>query len=217
MVWKSNEYIQKLPESNKIAFRRVVMKVYYIIKLLFGNSSSCYQNISIVEDTNREFSEYLQASTNKLTGSSTADMNDEINDDEEDDMCSYTLEEIPIVESALRLIADSKIVLKVALVSITEVINYISTLNDEETKKKCFVWVYEATNMSTIVQDSIVEMGSELYHPVDISDVEEHRNSVIALIQSIKDKIFNPGFFIEKNSITEKYYNEIEKLSAMHT
>ncbi len=168
-----------------------------------------------MDDTSREFSEYVSASKvalenpkieSDIAEDEDGDEEDGDEDDDDMDMGTYSAEELPLVEFILLKFSDAKSVLKSSLSIMTEAGNELSSISDENEKASRYAWIADVALSSNILQEAVIDLGSELYHPIDTDSVGIEAEKVIAQIQSFSNRLLHPGFQIT----SEKYPIETE-------
>lgn len=172
-----------------------------------------------MHDTQREFSVYLEASreTEVKVSSGDADVIDDFN---MDDMGTYSPEELPVVESALELMTKQKAVVRAGLSCINEVAEKVSGLPEQpELKRMCFQWVANSVDGAKIIESVVIDLGAELYSPIDEESVNEHKECNISHLIGFGQKIIHPGFDVSlifgANLLTEQYHKDIELIKSL--
>lgn len=187
--------------------------------LIAHNDCISVQELSVIDETSKEFQEYLE---NSLSGTGSGETRDEEYDDEDDDgMCSYTAEEIPIVQQALAVIGDQKQAVKSVLYCMGEIAEKVSSSATEscDVKSACYAWIADIVHTSRRMKPSVIDLGAELYHPVDSCSVNTLcENNRLVLIELVS-KLTRPPFDISAvtRDWSETYLKEIDTINRLLT
>jgi hypothetical protein len=217
MVWKAHESVQKLPETNKAAYRRSALQV-----------------LSIIDETSREFQEYLDTSKENAAEEAATgggkeaeaaaiaedeDMDDfDLDDFDMDSMGKYSPEEFPIVEAALALITRQKSMLKFGLNCVSEISDNVSKLSDHEAvKAACFQWIAESITLIKAAETRVVDLGAELYAPIDEEAVQHLSEENLSFLIAFGQKIIHPGFDLSSLSggLSEQFIKNVENVQSL--
>lgn len=178
MISERSDSIQKLPLSNKAAYRRSILEC-----------------ISVTKDTLQEFEVYVQESNQQKNDKY------EDNDDEDDDGMDfgddvdYSATEIVTVNKCISLIKASLECMKVALSVMTCVGDNVTnskshrdtttSTNDNngditvtELEKsllelQCDEWIVKVHRSCKVLDSSVLSLGGELYPPVIAEDIND--------------------------------------------
>ena len=158
MLWKACEDIGRLPESNKIAYRR---------QMFLGVAAS--------KETCTEFQEYVAEAEKKLgIGSGLGNESDEDEDDFDDDDYdedddefgkgeAYKQSELPTVQTCVKLMEFSVNMMKQTVAVLTE------EAEKEEfgSSKSGQEWVAQCFAIFSGLQSLVVDLGSNLFPPLE--------------------------------------------------
>ena len=184
MVWKAKDKVQKIPESNKAAFKRCIL-----------------ETASVIEDTSREFQEYIEMSKSNAKeptrlSTSPDDSNDEFDDLDMGD-CTYSASELPLVETAVDLIGRQKKMLRLCISVISEVGETVTNnIEDIAIKSSCFTWISECVDVAKETEDVVIDLGADLYSPVDPDVVDEMAQKNWIHLSKLAQKLLQPTFDI---------------------
>ena len=174
----NDDSIQKLPASNKIALRRYIL-----------------QSCTVTKDTVEEFRAYLAESSDDAVTKKEDEEDEEADDDDDDadDACRYvSLEERAVVGVCVDLMIVALDTMKLSLKAITTISDAICTQNGDVNEGKlspvgnltCWInyiscrvdvsrcsdrWVELVAQSVKEVEGDIVDLGAELYPPVDLT------------------------------------------------
>eukprot|EP00602_Paraphysomonas_sp_CaronLab_P010883 CAMPEP_0185029750 /NCGR_PEP_ID=MMETSP1103-20130426/16246_1 /TAXON_ID=36769 /ORGANISM="Paraphysomonas bandaiensis, Strain Caron Lab Isolate" /LENGTH=320 /DNA_ID=CAMNT_0027564605 /DNA_START=56 /DNA_END=1014 /DNA_ORIENTATION=- len=180
LVWDANKAIQKLPNTNKAAYKRSIMEA-----------------MMVVQDTNREFRQALSAMPTDGKPAATDDfVDDEFSDMEDED---YTPEDVPYVEACLSLMVCCFNIMRQIIEIATVVSEKIESAN-LETKNESVAsshladgvieqWVADLHILCHELKKSVVDLGVEMYAPLELEGLASQFNAVNAIIQQIISKI----------------------------
>ena len=174
------EAIKKLPESNRVAYRRHLM-----------------EKVGSINDTIGEFQVHVDKykakyGNNPQQEEQAGDANR--NEDEgEDEEGEYTAEEVVVAEKVLSLLTFSQKVVKGSLIILTSVADELHPVADEEgteepvpasvftsvnassEQRACQEWVGAVVLSANLIERSAVCVGAELYSPLENpDDVRSH-------------------------------------------
>lgn len=171
LTTKLVDEIKQIPAGNKAAYRRNLL-----------------QKCLIIKETITEFEGYVsEAKTNleaKAKCGEDSNEDNEVNDDDEDDLDEgddeierdYSAEEVITVEKCLNLCTDSTQSIKYTLKLMTDVADQVhanaATSNDQEDKsvEEVQIWVALIERAAQDVENTVIDLGSELYPPVSSED-----------------------------------------------
>lgn len=214
-VWEMNEAIQKLPLTNKVAYKRALMGI-----------------LSVVKDTHREFQEArdesveLNKKKTREVGGESEEAEEEGNDNlmdenwgvmmEDGDDDGFTPEEMPYVNASLSLMEKAFTITKVAM----EVMSLVSEQPQSVTatpssspNSDIEEWV--ATVFHIIKQFSVLvtDLGMELYTPLSVSSLKAQFDATYTGIFSVQDKLLQAyASSSENKAIDEASINKMEVL-----
>lgn len=157
MVLQLSEDLQKIPITNKVAYRRCIMEKCITVK-----------------ETIEEFQGYLAEREAHLNGEVTAaetQEEDDEDDDEEDDNDErdYSAEEADSVRRCLLLMTCGQDMLKAALQAITAVGDGVLANDaDQFLIEEAYCWIAQLTQAVHLIEVDCNDLGAELYPPVDI-------------------------------------------------
>ena len=180
MIWKAIDDAKNLPAGNKMAYKRFVLS-----------------KVGVVKDTIREFQELLdQGGAVLKPEESPADPEDQASADDEE---RYTDEEKVAVSRALALMAVGAQYLKILSNLMVSVADRLHACNDSATlstvfssalslvagggssvgdsssgAEVCRQWVLALSEHCRLLEDVCIDLGSELYSPVDESAANEY-------------------------------------------
>jgi hypothetical protein len=161
MVWKACEDVEKVPKTNKAAYRRIMM-----------------QTVKTLNETVIEFSEYVEEGQRALDGEeeddSDGDCDYEINDmdldDDEDDAQDrpYNATELVVAKRCRDLLTLMLKISKYGLKVASEM-NDIASFGNEPLGME---WIGSFSQSMKAAKDTGVALGSELFPPFDLSKLE---------------------------------------------
>jgi hypothetical protein len=137
-----------------------------------------------------------------------------------EDMAAYGPEEAAVVEGALKRMHLARELLKSALVCMSEFGEYV-TARSGAVASDCSgwpVWIESVAACSAKVQTAVVDLGAELYHPIDeksVHDLESQLDEVVSHVVSLISEPPSLGAEVEYvvNAV-EKYGLELNKISS---
>lgn len=202
-VWEMNEAVQKLPLTNKVAYKRALMGV-----------------LSVVKDTHREFKEARDESEELNKSKASVNEEDEeenksdinvmdenwgvmMDDDDEDG--GFTPEEMPYVDVALSIMEKTFTFIKVTM----DVMSLLSeqstptssmTVFDLEISSHLDVpkWVATVYNLDKQFSTFVTDLGMELYTPLSLTTLKAQYDITYAGIFGIQEELLK-AFDISKN------------------
>jgi hypothetical protein len=137
-----------------------------------------------------------------------------------EDMGAYGAEEVAVVEVALKRMHRARQLLKSALVCMSEFGEYV-TAKSHAVAADCGgwpVWVENVADCSAQVQTAVVDLGSELYHPIDTDNVHELESKLDKIVHHAVTLISEPpslGDEVEYVvNVVEKYRLELNKIPS---
>jgi hypothetical protein len=201
-VWEMNDVVQKLPLTNKVAYKRALMGV-----------------LSVVKDTHREFQEARDESV-ALNKKKTRGDNEEEDDegsggdddddnnmdenwgvmmDEDDDAeDGFSPEEMPYVNAALSLMEKTFTVIKVTM----DVMSLLSeseqpppppsTVFAMDTSLQLHgvqIWVATVFNIDTQFSSFVTDLGMELYAPLSLNSLKAQYDIIYSAISEVQGKL----------------------------
>lgn len=127
---------------------------------------------------------------------------------EEDEEQPYTAADVLVVERCLAVIRAGFNCLKTTLAAVTTVSDSIAgdvtaardpieLLALTELERHCEVWVGSLTRQANAIQDSCIDVGSELYPPLDTSDgsidaqLDTLRNHILSALDLLSKDLFS--------------------------
>ena len=193
-VHECAEAVKKVPETNKIAYKRAMM-----------------DKVAAINDVINEFAKHVAIYNNKY--GDNADTNNEDNRNRvdesfdndgdgdsgggEEEEGEYTAEEVMVAEKCLKLISHARDMLKVGISVSSAVADALHPLREEtqetdETpasvfssptssseQRQCQEWVAKVLRETEVIETSVVDVGSELYDPLDNpGDVRKYYNTL---------------------------------------
>jgi hypothetical protein len=194
-VWEMNELIQKLPLTNKVAYKRALMAVG-----------------SVVKDTHREFKEArdesIELNRKKTLNDGEVDNQDEeegidscmdedwgvMNEDGDDD--GFTPEEMPYVDAALSIMEKSFTTVKVSMEMMT-------IMSEQSTPSTVFSvdkdgsfsgmqaiqeWVATVFILNKKFSTSVTDLGMELYAPLCLDTLKAQYDIAYDSITQVSSK-----------------------------
>lgn len=175
----------------------------------------------MIEDTSREFEEYLETSRaddGKASEEEDADM-DEFGLEE---MGTYSPEEFHIIEAALLLITNEKTIIKASLNCACEIAERVSSVaNPQELKVQCFFWVADIVTAIKNIETAVVDLGAELYSPIDEEVINKQKECNLSNLIGLGQKVMHPAFDIAviKGDIawSEQYAAGIDSIKKILT
>lgn len=217
-VWEMNEAIQKLPLTNKVAYKRALMGV-----------------LSVVKDTHREFQEArdesVELNKNKTLCGEPEDNCDSDQDqeqdgcmdegwgvmNEDDDSEGFSPEEIPYVNCALSAMEKSFTTIKVTMDVMTLLSEHASANSvfsvDNNSLLDVQRWVANVFNIDLQFSASITDLGMELYAPLSLETLRVQFDIAYGVIKQVWDKLLEAEAFCKENS---RLHEEIgEKLKSL--
>ena len=176
-------------------WRYSVLRFFVYSVVLIMHTCFREQTLNVMEDTAREFREYMEAS--EVENSTKTEDEDDM--DTEDfaleSMGTYSAEERPIVESALELMAKQRAGIKASLSAVNEVAERVSALPEHgDTKMLCFQWACDVILAAKKIESVCVDLGAELYSPIDEDSVGEQKECNISVLVALGQRVLNPGF-----------------------
>ena len=204
-VWEMNEAIQKLPLTNKVAYKRALMGV-----------------LCVVKDTHREFKEARDESAelnkNKSLGEDEDEDEDEgvdknmddgwgvMMDDEEDG--GFSPEEMPYVNAALSLMEKTFTFIKVTM-------DVMALLSEHPPSSTVFtmestahldveVWVATVFNIDKQFSTLVTNLGMELYAPLSLNSLQVQYDITYAGIAEVQQQLLEVYETCQKHN----FFNE---------
>lgn len=138
-----------------------------------------------------------------------------------DDMGTYSSDEFPLVESALAMMSKQKIMIKTGLNCLTEVVEKVGQLPDNnDFKLVCYQWVADMMSTTKKIETVVVDLGAELYSPLDEEEINRQMECNISYLLGYGQKIMNPGFDAsallgEYSSLSDQYFKDIETIQKL--
>jgi hypothetical protein len=199
MVHECAEALAKVPETNKVAYRRSIMERVNSINSVIQEFT---KHVDAYRAKHRGEGEDGGAATTQDSNSSSNqqneededdDMNDDYDDDEEEG--EYTAEEVVVAEQCLALMGYARKILKAGLLVSTEVADALHPMSEapqegdapvsvftspsqSQEQMECQEWVSEVLRAAEKLEVCVVEVGTELYAPCDNpGDVRRHYNT----------------------------------------
>lgn len=148
MVWKVNEDLQKLPLSNKAAYRRALMEM-----------------LSLLKDTVKEFTSYVEEAERLYDGEE--DVEDDASRDSDDK--PYTAEEAATARDCLLLMQCAMDTIKLCLSTSTTLLDKIPVTDADAVYG--WEWMARLHRQCQSVQDVVTELGAELFVPFDATAI----------------------------------------------
>jgi hypothetical protein len=197
-VWEMNEAIQKLPLTNKVAYKRALMGI-----------------LSVVKDTHREFQEArdesVELNKRKAVGDNENDEGGGDDDDDEEgnmdenwgvmmdddeDGC-FSPEEMPYVNAALSLMEKTFTVIKVTMDVMTLLSEQPSasssssvfSMDDSSLLQDVQVWVATVFTIDTQFSTFVTDLGMELYAPLSLTSLREQYDITYTGISEVQAKL----------------------------
>ena len=199
MVHECADAVGKVPETNKIAYKRAMM-----------------DKIAAVNDVINEFSKHVTIYKNKYGDNADSNSEDNKNrvdesfddevgdgnggddDDYDDDEGEYTEEEVVVAEKCLKLIEHTRNMMKVGVTVTSEIADALHPLSSDadesnapevasvftspsssSEQRQCQEWVARVLREMELLENSTVDVGTELYAPLDNpEDVRAHYNTL---------------------------------------
>lgn len=173
IVFKIYDEIQALPMTNKAAYRRFAM-----------------EKMNVIKDTIREFKHYVVIARRACDPDSARGItvnDEEIDEDEDDDDEPYTMEEVDIVEPCLRMMECALVALKLALSTMTVVADNISLspAASQDAKRQCETWVSNLYAAIKSSEDTITDLGAELYPPIANDKISTFKSDLTATLSRL--------------------------------
>lgn len=175
VILKMSVDIQRLPVSNKAAYRRSIMG-----------------NVMSMNDTVREFVEYVETYTRRQAQVGVGENDDdqikekdgdsengsEMYDDDDYDGGSYDEEEVPVVKRSIVLMEVAVQITKLALGAMTHVADTLPS--HDENARNLWLWINALKHQCASIETNVINLGSELYSPIDTSNVEAATKNLLA-------------------------------------
>lgn len=211
-VWEVNEAVQKLPLTNKVAYKRALMGV-----------------LSVLKDTHREFQEARDESVelnnkNKTLGDDENEDEDDgdgvdknvdanwgvmMDEDDEDD--GFSSEEMPYVDASLSLMQKAFTFIKVSMdvMSLLSEQSFSSTVFSMETTASTLLevqeWVATVFNIDKQFSTFVTDLGMELYAPLSLTSLKMQYDITYAGISQLQEQLLKAYETCnEQNSLNEQ-------------
>jgi len=228
MILERSDSIQKVPMSNKAAYRRSILEY-----------------ISVTKDTVQEFETYIQSSIEQINNKKITNNdnnnedNNEDNNENDDDFnfdedVEYNSTEIIIVNKCILLIKSSLDCMKVALSLMTCVADNITnsksqkevaaniisdsiTLNDLDkplSEIQCDEWIGKIHQACKIMDSCALSLGGELYPPIEDEDINEKYISLLDALNSTNILLQEDVY---KSLLTTEIVNMLENILNITT
>ena len=217
-VWEINDSIQKLPVTNKAAYRRALMSV-----------------LKIVKDTHREFQEGRDDSVKKSDNKDLDIIKDGCRSDNEcgdnmgenwgllmdDDDDSYSSEELPYVDVSLSIMKKSFACIKLTMEMMSILSEQLlATLRDDldraQVTGEVQQWVATVFNLDKHFSNMVTNLGMELYTPLSFNSLKEHYDDMYTNMMKVKDMMLEANYIYERNS-SEACEDKMRKLLSEST
>ena len=138
-----------------------------------------------------------------------------------EEMGTYSSDEFPLVESALALMAKQKSMIKAGLNCISEVVEKIGQLPDNnDLKLVCYQWVADMISTTKKIESVVVDLGAELYSPLDEEEIKRQMECNISHLLGYGQRITNPGFdatalLSEYTKLSDQYFKDVETIQKL--
>jgi len=222
MISERSDSMQKVPMSNKAAYRRSILEC-----------------ISVTKDTVQEFETYIQESNDNDNNNDNDDNNDDDDMDFGDDDVNYSSTEIITVSKCLTLIKSSLECMKVALAVMTCVGDNVTnsksqrdtstTTNTNTTgdiivndldkpllEMQCDEWIVKVHRSCKSLDSAVLSLGGELYPPVTVEDIDdlyiELSTSLQSTIDLLQSQQYQSMLSMEVSNTLQNFINIISSL-----
>ena len=175
------EAIKKLPETNRVAYRRTLM-----------------EQVNSINETIGEFQVHVDKYKTKY-GNENGDGEEPTEEEDEDEEGEYTAEEVVVVEKVLSMLTFSQKVVKGGLIIVTDVADQLHPVAEDDAdvpapvpstvfsspsasteQSVCQEWVAQVVQAAVKIEKSAVNVGSELYSPCENpQDVHGYYNACL--------------------------------------
>jgi actin-related protein len=152
-----------------------------------------------IKETKDEFEGYLQEAKQEKQDDGEKEKNDEDDDEEDDDYededneeVEYSPEEVSLVEKCVLLFNEVINFLKTTMKIITDTSDALPhTTEEEQTQvKECQQWIAQVERSSQELENQVVDLGAELYPPIDCESEYSPALKQFRLLQEKMEKFF---------------------------
>jgi actin-related protein len=153
-----------------------------------------------IKETKDEFEGYLQEAKQGKQDEGEKEKNEEEEDKEEDDPyededneeVEYSPEEVSLVEKCVLLFSEVINFLKTTMKIITDTADALPHTTEEEQAqvKECQQWIAQVEKSSQELENQVVDLGAELYPPIDCESEYSPALKQFRLLQEKMEKFF---------------------------
>lgn len=166
MVLQLSEDLQKMPITNKIAFRRLIMEKCLAVK----ETVTEFQGYLDEREANCSFKDINIELADEPENGGDDDENDEGDEEDERD---YTEEEAKVVQKCVQVMMIAQELMKLSLSVVTSIGDAVLTGTDTSVYPACFGHLARIIQAVEVIETDITELGIELYPPVEIIDLSQ--------------------------------------------
>jgi hypothetical protein len=191
MIWKINEDMQKLPMSNKLAYRRYIMELINRIKETIKEFTEYVDEADEIHQAEAVTIESLQSRRNRDHDEERLDEDEEDIDSKDSDDQPYTVGEAAVCKECIALMNCIMQALKTTLIISTKTLDAIP-IEDFITIKYSEIWIAKLTTTCLKMRSKLMDLCAELFRPFDqrliAAGFADSKAVVFCIVSALRDE-----------------------------